>query len=90
TGSVTSTAVRVFKANLTVGSLGSEVKALQEFLNAKGYTVAVRGAGSPGNETTTFGALTKAALIKFQKAKSITPAVGYFGPKTRAAIEADK
>ena len=88
TGSVTSTAVSVFKSNLTVGSLGSEVKALQEYLNAKGYTVATSGAGSPGNETTTFGSLTKAALMKYQKAKGITPAAGYFGPKTRAAIQA--
>ncbi|MEK7099952.1 MAG: peptidoglycan-binding domain-containing protein [Patescibacteria group bacterium] len=86
TGSVTSTAVVVFKANLTVGSLGSEVKALQEFLNAHGYTVASTGPGSPGKETTRFGAATKSALIKYQKAKGITPAVGYFGPKTRSAI----
>ena len=86
TGSVTSTAVSVFKSNLTVGSLGSEVKALQEYLNAKGYTVATTGPGSPGGETTRFGALTRAALIKYQKAKGITPAVGYFGPITRAAI----
>lgn len=89
TGSVTSTAVRVFKTNLTVGSLGAEVKALQEFLNAHGYVVAASGAGSPGNETTKFGSLTKAALIKYQKAKGITPAVGYFGVKTRAAVEAE-
>lgn len=88
TGSVTSTAVRVFKSNLTTGSLGSEVKALQEFLNTHGYTVATSGPGSPGNETTRFGAATKAALIKYQKAKGITPAAGYFGAKTRAAVEA--
>lgn len=88
TGSVTSAAVAAFKANLTVGSLGSEVKALQEYLNEHGYTVATSGAGSPGNETTRFGAATKAALIKYQKAKGITPAVGYFGPTTRAAINA--
>jgi hypothetical protein len=85
-GSVTSTAVGVFKSNLTLGSLGSEVKALQEFLNAKGYTIATSGPGSPGNETTRFGTLTKAALIKYQKAKGITPAVGYFGPITRSAV----
>jgi peptidoglycan hydrolase-like protein with peptidoglycan-binding domain len=86
TGSVTSTAVRVFKENLTVGSLGSEVKALQEYLNAHGFTVATNGAGSIGNETTTFGPATKAALIRYQKAKNITPAIGFFGPLTRAAI----
>ena len=90
TGSVTSVAVSVFKSNLTVGSLGSEVKALQAFLNSHGYTIANSGAGSPGNETTRFGGLTKAALIKYQKAKGITPAVGYFGPKTRASVEADQ
>ena len=90
TDSVTSAAVHVFKANLTSGSLGSEVKTLQEFLNSHGYPVAASGAGSPGNETTKFGGLTKAALIKYQKAKGITPAVGYFGPKTRAAVNADQ
>ena len=90
TGSVTSAAVHVFKANLTTGSLGSEVKALQQFLNAHGYPVAASGAGSPGNETTRFGAATKAALIKYQKAKGITPAAGYFGPVTRSAMNADK
>ena len=89
TGSVTSTAVSIFKSNLTVGSLGSEVKALQEFLNSHGYTIANSGVGSPGNETTKFGGLTKAALIKYQKAKGITPAAGYFGAKTRAAVNAD-
>jgi peptidoglycan hydrolase-like protein with peptidoglycan-binding domain len=65
------------------------VKALQEFLNAHGYPVASVGAGSPGNETTRFGAATKAALIKYQKEKGITPASGYFGAKTRAAVNAE-
>jgi hypothetical protein len=88
-GSVTSAAVHVFEADLTTGSLlGSEVKALQQYLNAHGYTIAASGTGSIGNETTTFGPLTKAALVKYQKAKGITPAVGYFGPLTRAAVNA--
>lgn len=89
TGSVTSVAVRVFKNNLTVGSLGSQVKALQEFLNARGFIVEASGPGSPGNETTRFGAATKAALIKYQKARGIAPASGYFGPKTRAQAESE-
>jgi hypothetical protein len=88
TGSATSAAVHVFQSNLTIGSLGSEVKALQEYLNAHGYVVATNGAGSPGNETTKFGAATKAALAKYQQAKGITPAVGYFGAKTRAMVNA--
>jgi len=66
---------------------GADVKALQQWLNANGYRVAESGYGSPGNETTKFGGATKAALIKFQKANGITPAVGYFGPKTRAAVK---
>ncbi|MDP2651624.1 MAG: ice-binding family protein [bacterium] len=88
TGSTTSAAVHAFKADLTIGSLGSEVKALQQLLNAKGYTVSASGAGSAGNETTMFGAATRAALIKYQKAKGITPS-GYFGPLTRAAISSN-
>jgi hypothetical protein len=89
-GSVTSEAVHVFKANLTTGSLGSEVRALQMFLNAHGYTIVASGPGSPGNETSTFGQKTRLALIKYQKAKGITPASGYFGAKTRAAVNADQ
>ncbi len=85
-GSVTSAAAPVFKANLTIGSLGNEVKALQLFLNAHGYSVTSSGPGSKGNETVNFGPATKAALIKYQKAKGIMPASGYFGPKTRASI----
>src|SRR3989344_9172066 len=40
-----------FTMNLTLGSRGSEVKALQQFLNSHGAQVAASGAGSPGNET---------------------------------------
>jgi len=86
TGSATSAAVHIFKSDLTTNSLGSEVKALQTFLNAHGYTVSASGPGSSGNETTKFGPATKAALIKYQKAKGITPAAGFFGAKTRAAV----
>jgi len=83
TGTVTAAFVR----NLELGMTGADVKALQQWLNANGYRVAESGYGSPGNETTKFGGATKAALIKFQKANGITPAVGYFGPKTRAAVK---
>jgi Putative peptidoglycan binding domain len=75
-----------YTRDLTVGSTGADVKALQEFLNANGAQLAASGAGSPGNETTYFGALTKAALAKYQAAHGIAPAAGYFGPITRAYI----
>ena len=75
-----------FARNLEIGATGNDVKGLQVFLNTHGYQVVASGSGSPGNETTLFGGLTRAALVKFQKAKGITPAAGYFGPKTRAVV----
>jgi len=77
----------VFTRNLTVGSTGGDVLNLQQVLNANANTqVAASGAGSPGNETSTFGALTKAALARFQAGNGISPAVGYFGAITRAFL----
>ena len=65
----------------------TEVKELQKFLNANGFTIDASGVGSPGKENTFFGALTKKALIKFQKANNL-PATGEFGPMTRKLINA--
>jgi hypothetical protein len=76
-----------FSRSLTQGAKGNDVKSLQQYLNAKGFSVASSGVGSKGKETNLFGPATKAALIKFQKAMRITPAVGFFGPVTRAAIK---
>ncbi|OGC87682.1 hypothetical protein A3D70_01230 [Candidatus Adlerbacteria bacterium RIFCSPHIGHO2_02_FULL_54_18] len=83
----TGSSVSAFVRNLELGMSGADVKALQVYLNTHGYVVSSSGPGSPGNETSKFGGATKAALIKFQKAMGITPAVGYFGPKTRAAAK---
>ena len=76
----------VFSRNLNQGTRGTEVKALQQYLNTHGYPVAKSGAGSKGRETTVFGPATKQALIHFQKDNHITPANGYFGPSTREVI----
>jgi len=78
-----------FTRDLTLGSKGDDVRMLQIMLNKSSDTqVANFAAGSPGNESSYFGALTKASVIKFQKKNGITPAVGYFGPKTRAVMNA--
>ena len=75
-----------FTRNLSVGSIGADVRILQTYLNTHGYPIATSGPGSLGNETTTFGDLTKTALALFQKAHDITPATGYFGSITRKII----
>lgn len=75
-----------FTRDLELGDEGADVRELQKYLNSAGFVVASSGVGSPGQETTYFGSLTKAALIKFQKAKNISPAAGYFGPITRGVI----
>ena len=74
-----------FAHDLRLGAVSADVKALQQYLNSHGYIVAARGPGSFGNETTTFGALTKIVLMKFQKKNNI-PHSGFFGPKTRKYI----
>jgi len=58
----------------------------ESFLNRDGFLVSRTGPGSPGNETTRFGAKTWAALVRFQKSAGIAPASGYFGPLTRSYI----
>ena len=78
------TTISPFTRSLTLGSTGSDVKALQAFLNSKGFKVAVSGPGSPGLESTYFGPATSAALSRFQITNRITPALGYFGPLTMA------
>lgn len=77
-----------FTRDLEVGATGDDVRQLQVFLNTHGFIVTESGGGSPGLETSKFGGLTRAALAKFQAANGITPAVGYFGPKTRASVNA--
>ncbi len=76
----------IFTRDLTLNAQGTDVYALQRFLNARGHTVSSTGAGSPGKESSIFGSLTRQALIRFQTSVGITPATGYFGPLTRAFI----
>ncbi len=83
-----------FTRNLTTGDTGPDVRALQHFLNTHGFPIATAGSGSLGNETQFFGALTKAALIRFQEAYAaeilaplgLARGTGYFGEGTRNFI----
>lgn len=68
-----------FTRDLTLGATGADVTSLQQTLISKGYAIA---AGATGY----FGAQTQAAVMAWQKAAGITPAAGYFGPKSRAAF----
>lgn len=69
-----------FTTNLTIGSTGADVNALQEMLIASGHLAIAAPTGY-------FGEMTKAALAKWQAANGV-PATGFFGPLTIAAIAA--
>jgi len=83
-----------FTQNRGLNEKGEDIRALQKYLNAHGARVASSGAGSPGNETTLFGSLTKAALLKFQQAHAAdilepqgkSAASGYLDFQTRAFL----
>lgn len=79
TGSTSTTAA--FNMDLTIGSSGPDVTRLQQWLISKGYSI-------PAGATGYFGIQTQAAVAAYQRANGITPAVGYFGPITRAKVNA--
>jgi len=75
-----------FSTDLYKGLTSNDVKDLQKALNLDPATrVASSGAGAPGYETTYFGALTEAAVKKFQAKYGIST-TGYVGPLTRAKL----
>ena len=80
-GTVGTPASVTFTRDLTIGSQGSDVTALQNWLIAKGFTI-------PAGATGYFGPQTTSALARYQASVGIAPAAGYFGPLTRAKVNA--
>ena len=74
-GSSTSISACNFTRDLGVGSQGSDVSCLQQYLNAAGFTIS--------NITGYFGLETRDALAKWQAANGIYPSTGFFGNYSR-------
>jgi hypothetical protein len=71
-----------FTVNLTVGSKGADVSALQSWLVSKGFLTMPAGVAMGY-----FGNLTKSAVAAWQASAGISPAVGFFGPISRAKVD---
>ncbi|MCL5006532.1 MAG: peptidoglycan-binding protein [Patescibacteria group bacterium] len=80
--SVPAQAAYNFTRDLTLGSTGADVTALQQMLISSGYLKMPSGVAYGY-----FGQLTREAVAAWQKANGITPPIGYFGPKSREQIK---
>lgn len=92
---VTNTTGFSFKMDLMQGDTDPAVKELQKVLNSSPDTaISGNGVGSPGQESTYFGASTKAAVIKFQEKykndiltpNGLTAGTGLVGKATRTKL----
>jgi peptidoglycan hydrolase-like protein with peptidoglycan-binding domain len=72
-----SSSAAVFTRTLRKGQSGADVKTLQTWLTDVGYSVPATGY---------FGSMTKAAVIEFKTARSMTPANGRVGNRAAAAL----
>jgi peptidoglycan hydrolase-like protein with peptidoglycan-binding domain len=84
-----------FTRDLRIGQTSPDIKQLQILLNTDPATrIANSGVGSPGQETAYFGALTKAAVVRFQNKyrqeilvpNGLSVGTGLVGPSTRAKL----
>ncbi len=78
-----STSCYVFSNNLTIGSTGADVVALQTWLMGNGYDIPAVSSGR--QQKGVYSYQTAAAVAKYQASVGI-PATGFFGPATRAAL----
>lgn len=81
TQTTSTTQTFTFYRDLTVGSEGADVIALQDYLIARGFLTMPSGVAKGY-----FGALTQSAVARWQAAVGLTPAAGYFGQKSRTYI----
>lgn len=78
-GKVLGAAAYNFTKDLSFGAHGTDVTELQKILIAEGYLKIPA-------PTAYFGALTKAAVVGYQKAHKVSPTSGYVGPRTRPEL----
>lgn len=74
-----------FNTNLTVGSRGADVVALQTWLIANGFNIPAIESGAAAKGY--FGSQTKTAVMQYQASRGI-PNTGFVGPLTRGALNA--
>lgn len=81
-GSTAQSSGYVFNTNLTVGSTGADVVALQDWLASKGF-LSIPAGTSKGY----FGQLTKSSVASYQASVGL-PSTGFVGALTRAKLNA--
>lgn len=70
-----------FYRDLTIGSEGADVIALQDYLISRGFLNMPNGVAKGY-----FGNLTREAVARWQASVGLTPPAGYFGQKSRSFI----
>lgn len=85
TGNIGSTDTGV--RDLQLNDTGADVTKLQQVLIAVATGPAAAALTANGTSQL-FGPLTQAALAEYQAKVGVTPAIGYFGTLTRAAMKA--
>ncbi|MDD9867896.1 MAG: peptidoglycan-binding protein [Candidatus Campbellbacteria bacterium] len=84
----------IIDRSLETGDVGSDVRALQRFLNKNGFTVSNEGEGSPGQENNIYGRKTANAVTRLQETyrsvlldfDGLTRGTGTVGPRTQYFI----
>ena len=69
-------------SDMTIGSTGPSVVMLQGLLAEQGYLTVPMGV-----PLGYYGSLTRDAVARYQAARGVSPTAGYFGPRTRSAME---